>query len=263
VKGTRVVLPDAGNVTDLRFYSHAASGNPRLAIYDSGSPRNLLWQSAPIVNSAAGAWITAPIAGGFPSSLALAPGTYWLTWQVDSTADVASYSPGSSGDGFFLEQPFGAFPQSLSGEQASSETWSLFIDYDLASSPPPASAFYPVTPCRVLDTRGPIGTYGGPSLAGASTRTFTVSGVCGIPLSARAVSVNLTVIGPAASGSVTVFAGGNSPPSTPSVYFSQGQTRANNAFLSLGGAGDIAVFSGIPPGSGALDFLLDVNGYFQ
>jgi hypothetical protein len=38
---------------------------------------------------------------------------------------------------------------------------------------PPATGtlqFYPLTPCRVLDTRNPNGTFGGPSLAGGTAR---------------------------------------------------------------------------------------------
>ncbi|MGA7993003.1 MAG: hypothetical protein WCC53_16365 [Thermoanaerobaculia bacterium] len=45
--------------------------------------------------------------------------------------------------------------------------------------------FFNLTPCRILDTRNPIGTYGGPSLAGQGSRSFPVSGVCGIPSNAK------------------------------------------------------------------------------
>src|SRR5260370_6402956 len=43
-------------------------------------------------------------------------------------------------------------------------------------------AFYPITPCRLADTRGSTGTFAGPALAPNTARTFPVlSGPCGIP----------------------------------------------------------------------------------
>ena len=43
-------------------------------------------------------------------------------------------------------------------------------------------AFYPVTPCRIADTRNPVGAFGAPALAGGVPRTFPVpSSSCGIP----------------------------------------------------------------------------------
>jgi hypothetical protein len=60
--------------------------------------------------------------------------------------------------------------------------------------------FYTVTPCRLLDTRGPTGPTGGPILSSGVTRTFPVFGSfaqpCGIPSTAKAVSVNAAVISP-------------------------------------------------------------------
>ena len=117
-------------MTNVVFYSHAAAGNLRLGIYDNGSPKHLLWQSGAISNTAAGAWLAVPIAAGTPGGLSLAPGTYWLAWQVDTTYDVPSYVAGGSGDGFFLSQNFGGFPgTTLAGGQSTSETWSMYFNY--------------------------------------------------------------------------------------------------------------------------------------
>jgi len=137
VKGTKTTLVNPASVSNVWFYSHAAAGHVRLGIYDNNSPKNLLWQSASIPNMAAGGWIAAPIAGGAPGGLALAPGTYWLVWQVDTTYDVPSYAPGASGGGFFAGQAFGTFPVALAGAQSSSETWSIYLDYA-----PPAPPFF-------------------------------------------------------------------------------------------------------------------------
>jgi hypothetical protein len=124
----------------------------------------------------------------------------------------------------------------------------------------PPTDFHTVAPCRVVDTRGSAG----PALAGGSTRSFTVAGgVCGIPATALAVSVNLTAVGAAAAGHLTLYPGdGAGPPLASSVNFSAAQTRANNAIVLLAGdgTGTIRVTNG---SAGAVHFVLDVNGYFQ
>jgi hypothetical protein len=129
VKGTKATVANPASVSNVWFYSHAAGGDVRLGIYDNHSPMNLLWQSGSISNTASGGWIAVPIAGGAPGALALAPGTYWLAWQIDTTDDVPSYAPGASGDGFFVSQTFGPFPATIAGAQSSSETWSIYLDY--------------------------------------------------------------------------------------------------------------------------------------
>jgi glucose/arabinose dehydrogenase len=124
-----------------------------------------------------------------------------------------------------------------------------------------AREFFPVTPCRVLDTRDPAGPFGGPALVAGADRTFMIANRCEIPSTARAVSVNLTVTQPSALGHLVVFPAGGAPPSTSAINFRAGQTRANNAILTLGPSGDIVVRNAIV--SGSVHFILDVNGWFQ
>lgn len=121
--------------------------------------------------------------------------------------------------------------------------------------------FFTATPCRVLDTRDPAGPWGGPALAANTDRTFTVIGRCGVPTTASAVSVNLTVTQPSAQGNLRLRPGGTALPLVSSINYSPGQTRANNAIVPLGEAGDIAVRC--TQASGTVHFILDVNGYFE
>jgi subtilisin family serine protease len=125
----------------------------------------------------------------------------------------------------------------------------------------PAASLYTVTPCRLLDTRGPTGTWGGPALSAGSDRTFPVAGRCGIPSSAKAVSVNVTVTGPTSPGFLTLYAGATPLPLVSTINYSPGQTRANNAVVKLGAAGDLTARCG--QGGGTANMVLDVNGYFQ
>jgi len=121
--------------------------------------------------------------------------------------------------------------------------------------------FHTVAPCRVLDTRDSNGPWGGPSLAAGADRVFVVGGRCTVPASARAVSVNLTVTEPTVAGHLTIFPAGGAPPNSSAINFAAGQTRANNAVLMLGPAGEIVVRCAMA--SGGVHFILDVSGYFD
>jgi hypothetical protein len=128
------------------------------------------------------------------------------------------------------------------------------------STPPPALAFFTVPPCRLVDTRDPAGPRGGPVLSSTSSRSFPLAGFCGIPATAKALSVNLTVTQPSAAGFLTLYPDGTPVPPTSSINYSAGRTRANNAVLPLGGNGALRVQAG---GGGTVHFILDVNGYFE
>jgi hypothetical protein len=120
------------------------------------------------------------------------------------------------------------------------------------------ASFVTVTPCRVADTRGAVGPYGGPALSAGVERVFVVAGQCQIPSTAKAVSFNVTVVQPGAPGYVTLYPGGSPVPLASAINFRAGQTRANNAIVPLGGGGTLAVVSSAPT-----QFILDVNGYFE
>jgi Subtilase family len=121
--------------------------------------------------------------------------------------------------------------------------------------------FFTVTPCRVLDTRNPEGPFGGPSLVGGTTRTFVLVGQCSLPSGAQAVAVNVAETNAEGSGHLRIFAGGTSLPNVAAINFGAGQTRSNNAIVSLGSFGDVSVYAGIGAGL-HVDIILDVVGYF-
>jgi N-acetylmuramoyl-L-alanine amidase-like protein/List-Bact-rpt repeat protein len=121
-----------------------------------------------------------------------------------------------------------------------------------------AADFYTLTPCRVLDTRDPNDP-NHPAIQAGEVRVPVFAGRCGIPSTATAVSVNVTVVNPSTTGSLSL-----SPvvsTSTSTISFGPGQVRANNAVIGLNEAGGLAVFCGMP--FGAVDYIVDVNGYFQ
>jgi hypothetical protein len=128
-------------------------------------------------------------------------------------------------------------------------------------APPTATRLYTVPPCRLLDTRNSTGSYGGPALAANTDRTVVAGGQCGVPTTARALSINVTVTQPTAAGDLRLYAGGTTRPMASAINYRVGQTRANNAFVQLGAAADLAVRC--DQSSGNVQVIIDVNGYFQ
>jgi hypothetical protein len=122
--------------------------------------------------------------------------------------------------------------------------------------------FFTLAPCRLIDTRNPAGPLGGPALSPGAARLFVVTGACGVPSSAKALSVNVTVTQPTAAGYLQLLPGNQSfVPAVSTLNVSGGQTRANNAVLPLAtdGSGSLQILNGSP---GSFHVLLDVNGYF-
>jgi hypothetical protein len=86
-------------------------------------------------------------------------------------------------------------------------------------------------------------------------------GSCGIPAEADAIAVNVTVAQPTAAGYVTIYPLGVALPTTSTINYREGQTRANNAIVQVGANGSIAVTCG--QGFGTTQFIIDVVGYFR
>jgi glucose/arabinose dehydrogenase len=121
--------------------------------------------------------------------------------------------------------------------------------------------FHTVTPCRIVDTRGPAGLVGGPALAAGQTRTFPITGFCGIPPTAKAVSVNVVVVAPSTAGHFRIWPADDAGTGTSALNFAAGAIRSNHLVLPLGTAGDLEVLCAIP--SGTAHLAIDVMGYSE
>lgn len=123
-------------------------------------------------------------------------------------------------------------------------------------------SYYALNPCRVVDTRNANGVDGGPIMGANSTRSFTIRGVCGVPTTAKAVSLNLAITGMTAGGYVTLWPSGLSEPVVSSINFSGTEPAlANGAIVGLStNAQDLSVFAA---SSASLHIIIDVTGYFQ
>jgi hypothetical protein len=119
----------------------------------------------------------------------------------------------------------------------------------------PAVDFYTVSPCRVVDTRLTSGI-----TCGTERALTMVGGTCGVPSGANAVSLNVTVTEPSATGNLRVYAAGAPAPTASTLNYVAGQTKANNAVAPLSAGGQIAVLCS-PVGTAHV--IVDVNGYFN
>lgn len=127
-----------------------------------------------------------------------------------------------------------------------------------ASSNSAGLEFYPITPCRVADTRGSAGSFGGPGISSQGTRSFPItSSGCGVPGNAQAYSLNFTAVPNKALGYVSVWPAGHQQPVVSTLNSYNGTVVANAAIVPAGSNGDISVYS-----SDQTDIILDINGYF-
>ncbi|HMF10496.1 MAG TPA: hypothetical protein VKJ00_15260 [Thermoanaerobaculia bacterium] len=119
--------------------------------------------------------------------------------------------------------------------------------------------FVGLAPCRLVDTRGNgfTGAYGPPSLAAGVRRDFPLSGQCGIPSGAGAVSLNVTVTNTQGPGFIKIYPQGGSAPVVSTLNYVAGQTIANAAVVPLGAGGGVTMVAGV---SGT-DLVVDTNGY--
>jgi hypothetical protein len=116
---------------------------------------------------------------------------------------------------------------------------------------PGALAFYPVTPCRVVDTRvaadGAIGALGTRRVAG---------GGC-LPAQAQAYSLNVTVVPPGPLGFLTLWPDGSPRPVVSTLNDLNGTVVANAAILRAGTDGAFNAYV-----TDATHMVVDLNGYF-
>lgn len=125
-----------------------------------------------------------------------------------------------------------------------------------------ATLFYPVAPCRILDTRDANGPTQGRPLDPGATLLMSAVGTCGVSFGAWAAAMNVTVTQPAAAGELCLFPGSGPPPLASTLSFAAGKTRANGTVLGLSSypPGTFSIYNG---SAGTAHVLVDVSGYFE
>jgi hypothetical protein len=142
-----------------------------------------------------------------------------------------------------------------SGSNVTSKSFTIPIDTAAALQ------FYPVTPCRIADTRTSqpfTGAFGPPGLTAYAYRTFPIlSSGCSIPSTAQAYSLNLTAVPDGPLGFLTAWPAGDLYPGISTLNSPDGSVIANAAIVPAGTGGGVTVVAGNPS-----DLIIDINGYF-
>jgi len=122
----------------------------------------------------------------------------------------------------------------------------------------PVGDYFTLAACRAVDTRP------GSPLQNGVPADFALKGVCGIPVTARSVVLNVTVLGATGSGDLTFHASDATPPAFSALPFPAGITRSLFAIVTISGdaAGEVTVLPSVS-GNGTVDVLIDVMGYFE
>ena len=135
-----------------------------------------------------------------------------------------------------------------------------------AGTPVPG-LFHPIAPVRVCDTRAGTatacsGTASDNELTAGSARKVAITG---LPAGAAAVVVNLTGTEASEGTFLSVFPpdSGDScaydtPPPFSNLNLIAGSNRPNRVVVPLGPAQDVCVYNAV----GAVDFIIDLNGWF-
>jgi YVTN family beta-propeller protein len=138
------------------------------------------------------------------------------------------------------------------------DTTNVILDVDGYFIPPNQNTlqFYPLAPCRLVDTRN--GQQQGTLQAGVE-RDYTLAGHCGIPSSAAAFSLNVTVL-PVGGGLdyLTVWPKGVARPTVSTLNDPTGTSVANAAIVPIGNQNATAFYAH----NNNTDLLVDTNGYF-
>jgi hypothetical protein len=122
--------------------------------------------------------------------------------------------------------------------------------------------YYPLAPCRLVDTRElyrpQFGPFGPPSLKAGETRRFEVpaSPYCAIPQGAVAYSATFTIVPSGPMMFLTVWPSGGARPNVSLINSPLARTLANSVIVPAGTGGSIDVFA-----YDRTDVLIDINGY--
>ena len=221
------------------------------------------FQSFPI--SSAGTCGALPSAAAYSMNVSVVPNGplgYLTVWPAGQPRPLASTLNSLDGR---IKANAAIIPAGASGEISvyATNTTNVIVDVNGYFAPVSGStlAFYPLTPCRVADTRMsnfPQGL-GPPFLPGGQERAFPILNAtsCNIPSSAAAYSLNFSVVPHGSLFYMTVWPTGENRPTVSTLNDIPGQIIANAAIVTAGATGKVSVYP-----TNDTDLIIDINGYF-
>ena len=140
----------------------------------------------------------------------------------------------------------------------------LLLVADLASAQASGPySYYGIAPCRIIDTRNANGPVGGPALANGTPRDFPIVNQCGVPSTAKAVTLNVTLVSPTVDGFLKIYPVGVSTTVSNINALANTPAIANAVIVLLtAGTNNITAVFGTSQ-AGTAHMLVDVTGYFQ
>jgi hypothetical protein len=119
---------------------------------------------------------------------------------------------------------------------------------------------HPVAPRRIIDTRYGTGGVAKKAIAGHQAVTAAVAGTGKpVPSGTGAVAVTITAVGPATAGGLIVYAGGATPPTEVTQYFTAQRGVSTFAVVPLSSAGTMSVYNS---SGGTVNVVVDLAGYY-
>jgi hypothetical protein len=233
------------------------------AVGDSSAFETLIEQSVqgdapPMVTSLTPA--AGPVGGGqtvtvdgygFVAGMTVTLGGVSVT-PADVTPDSFTFTTPAESAGYVTLQATDGYGSSLADGNAG---------YIYAS----LSAYHPLTPFRILDTRsGSCIQCGSGALLPSGTMTLQVTGYTdpssgeSVPSSATAVALNVTAVSGSAGSFIGVYPAGTGRPDSSNLNFDAQTNTANLVVVALGPTGAVDLYNSL----GAVDVVADVEGYF-
>jgi hypothetical protein len=123
------------------------------------------------------------------------------------------------------------------------------------------SKYNAIAPVRVMDSRDGTGGITTKFVNG-TPQTFVVTGGT-VPSTATAITGNLTVIGQSSAGFVFLGPTPTSSPTSSTLNFPVGDTRANAVTVQLGSGGNLSAVYKSSTAGATTHLFLDITGYFD
>jgi hypothetical protein len=117
--------------------------------------------------------------------------------------------------------------------------------------------YHPLSPSRILDTRDGTGGVPAAPIGPHGSLNVQVAGGHGVPSTASAAVINVTVTDTTAPSYLTVYPTGVTRPVASNLNWVAGETVPNLVEVSLGTSGQVTIFNA----AGNVDVVFDVAGY--
>jgi Concanavalin A-like lectin/glucanases superfamily len=195
----------------------------------------------------------------------------YINGSLASTTSVPSIT-WSAGGNFTIGRTLsnGAATNYWKGSLSDVQAWNYAVPPDEVTTlygQPPAGAYAPVTPVRILDTRsatglndgitGPVGSNAAITvpIVGNANTTDIPAGTSGV----TAADVSITITGQTAGGNLIGYADGTPRPVTSILNYPATGNISNSAIVPVGSDGDIDLYNA---SGGTVQVIVDLLGYF-